>query len=63
METKKEIISIMTTYYYSRKRALDWYEKPNLYFSEGFNLKSSPKEMVDNGKGKEVLTWLKLILY
>jgi hypothetical protein len=62
-ETKEKILSIMSTYYHDKDKALEWYEKPNSYFSVGFNEKASPKEMVDNDKGKEVLEWLKLLLY
>jgi hypothetical protein len=62
METKEKILYIATKYYGNEERAEIWYETPSLYFTTGFKTEASPKDMVEAGRGLEVLEWLNLIL-
>jgi hypothetical protein len=56
-----EIINILDRYYKSNVLAKEWYKKKNEYFTYN-DKKYSPKEMVDIGKGQEVLEWINLII-
>lgn len=56
---EEQILSLMTHYYLSEKKAKEWYTKPHRILSDR---NYSPKEMVDAGNGEEVLKWLKMIL-
>jgi len=62
-EVEEKILSIMTIYYNNQDKAMEWYEKPSIYFSVGFKDKASPKDMVEENRGKEVIEWLELLLY
>lgn len=57
MEDK--ILTKMKLYYNDLKKALIWYQEPNMYFSIA-NRNASPKEMVEAGRGQEVLQWINL---
>lgn len=53
-QIKEEILRKISRFYDNFDAALEWYETPNIYF----RTKLSPKEMVESGKGHEVLDWI-----
>lgn len=58
--TEKEILNLISGYYdKNQDKALTWYNTPHKLLSDHGK---SPKQMVDEGKGQEVLTWLKMVL-
>lgn len=59
-QIKEEILRRISRFYDNFDKALNWYETPNLYFGGRLDKRNeiSPKEMVDNGKGYEVLEWI-----
>lgn len=60
---EKKILKRMTHYYKSVEKATDWYNKLNRYFTTGYkNQTATPKQLVNEGRGKEVLEWIKLTI-
>lgn len=55
---KEEILRFISIYYHSDTKAEIWYNKPNRYFSKDWIDAISPKDMVDQGRGNEVLDWI-----
>lgn len=53
-QIKDEILKKISRFYDNFDQALEWYRTPNIYFRE----KLSPEQMVNNGKGQEVLEWV-----
>ena len=57
---EKQILSIIKGYYNNSQRAaIMWYNKPHRLLSDK---QETPKEMVESGRGKEVLNWIQTVL-
>lgn len=57
---KKQILSFITHFFNKdEKKAEEWYSKPHSFISDNGD---SPRQMVDDGKGLEVLKWIKMVL-
>jgi hypothetical protein len=61
-KTKDDIIKLVEHYYNNKEKTELWYRKPNIYFQKYNKDKISPSQMVEEGRGDEVLNWLKLLL-
>ena len=59
---KKEIIDLMTQYYWDVDHARKWYETNHPFLGPHGKPPRSPKDLVDEGRGEEVLKWVKLML-
>lgn len=58
---ENQILNIMELYYHSKEKALEWYDRPHNLLSD-WQHKKSPREMVKEGKGEEVLAFIKKVL-
>ena len=56
---KAEILQIISHYFKNEKKALTWYDTPHKLLDD---TGKSPKDMVDSGRGEEVLNWIKMVL-
>jgi len=59
---ENKILKRMELFFNNKEKALDWYKEPHSYFRGFFKQKVSPKEMLDMGKGEEVLKWIELTI-
>lgn len=58
--TEKEILNLISMHYdKNQEKALTWYNTPHKILSD---YGKSPKQIVEEGRGKEVLEWLKMVL-
>ncbi len=61
-EYQFEILRILTQYFSSRKKALEVYKSPHLFFRDYTGLKRSMEEVVEMGNGEEVMNFLDMVL-
>ena len=59
---EEKILKTMTNYYHSEDKALEWYNRPNLYFQLWKIDKATPKQMVEAGEGEQVLHWIRVCI-
>lgn len=57
---EEKILITMQIYFKSKDKAIKWYNTPNSNLSYYLNPKPTPKQYVDNGKGKELMEWIEL---
>lgn len=62
MTSEQKVLSIMSQYYGSKKKALEWYNTPNANLSYYQHDKPTPKHYVESGKAKELLEWIELCI-
>lgn len=62
MDNEAKVLSIMSHYYGSKAKALEWYNTPNDGLSYYQHNNPTPKHYVDNGKAKELLEWIELCI-
>lgn len=55
------IIQMMTHYFNDEAKAFKWYKTPHPFIDVS-NKKKSPKQYVKEGKGEEVIEWLKMVI-
>ena len=62
-QTKEEqtqiVLQLLTRYYVSREKAEEWLDTEHRLLS---NSNETPREMIERGNGKEVVSWLKMVL-
>ena len=60
---EEEILKRMERHFLNADKAREWYYKPNIYFMSGYNDDpTTPALMVLEGRGDEVLAWIKMCI-
>lgn len=55
----KQIERIMLHFFNGNKEAYEkWYNKPHIFFDGRYGANSSPKQMIESGRAKEVLKFI-----
>lgn len=55
------ILRLMTTHFGTRQEAEMWYDHVNPYLSNNEEMGVTPRQMVEDGKGEELLDWVSFL--
>ena len=59
---REKILRRMTIYYNNEEKAIDWYNRPNENLAYYRKDRPTPKEMIEDNRGKELWKWIKIAI-